>query len=912
MALRLVTGPPNAGKTGRVYKAVRDVMDAGGRAILLLPSGPDVMRARDEFASDAAVGLRIEQFDRFAESEWARRGDGRRIVGGFQRAVLLGEALAEAGLGDVPQPGTSALLGKIAARASESGAPRGVRPPGVAGALLTALDAYRARLDSCGLVELSEVLRLLIAEPPDADLVAVHRFADLTVGQECLVQAWGPAGLDVVVTLPWAEGLPGTESLTPLVQRMCRAGAVLESVPFETGNGELEELTAGMFAGPFSVTPSGAVRAGLAQGDEAEARTLVRYVREWIAAGVPCGRIAVIFRDPARHVGELRRAFVRAGIRAEFDVHLSMIETPLGAALKHLWSFATGGVAEELVAFARTPFSGLARADCDVIDRALRSGKGVGRATARAPLLMRLASGARRLADLPIGESTARDWKELVGRLLQNAHPGDSPVAGRAGAIDGAVQRAFFEGLDEALDLGEGRVPARDLWALFARGSAVPHAADPIDAVLITSVGRLGARRYDAIAIGGLTAAEFPRLGREDRLQGDAVRRALSAIEIDPGGEDDAGAERLSFYLAATRARRFLGLVMQETDGEGRALRPSVFWDEFLDLYRETGGPSRLAIGREDIGSGDVPTGLCARVRPTERGVIEERAAAGLLSRRTALSAGEIEAYADCPYRWYHDFVVRPARLETVLDPMAAGSAAHRALAVFYERWRIQLGNARVTPALSELAIEIASQAADEAIAALPEPTDLDQQQMAASIRTGVLSIVERDASFLPGYVPQFVEWAFGSAEGDDGVDLGGVRVKGRADRIDTGPQGLVVIDYKRSSASSLARITSEGRLQLQLYALAASERLGLPIAGGLYRRLDRPDDRGFVMKGVPGEFKAKDVIGPDRLQEVLEAAIESARSVARGIRDLRIEPSADARGCQWCAAAALCGIAHA
>jgi RecB family exonuclease len=206
----------------------------------------------------------------------------------------------------------------------------------------------------------------------------------------------------------------------------------------------------------------------------------------------------------------------------------------------------------------------------------------------------------------------------------------------------------------------------------------------------------------------------------------------------------------------------------------------------------------------------------------------------------------------------------------------------------------------------------VAAQAAQEVIAALPAPSDLEQQQLTASVRSGVLSIVERDAAFLPDCAPAHLEWAFGAAEGDPGVDLGGVTIKGRADRIDVGPAGLVVIDYKRSTAPSRAAIAREGRLQLQLYALAASSRLGLPVAGGLYRRLDRPEDRGFLLSGVPGAFKPNDVVDEAGLQEVLDAAVDTARIAAQGIAASFIEPSADARGCAWCGASAVCGVAHA
>jgi RecB family exonuclease len=658
------------------------------------------------------------------------------------------------------------------------------------------------------------------------------------------------------------------------------------------------------------VVAEGAVRVGVAQGNEAENRLTVRYVRDWIAAGVPLGRIAVAFRDPSRHVPLLRRAFDISGIPAEYDVPLSLVDTALGAALQRLWACAVEGAPQDLVAFARTPFSGVAQTDCDAADGSIRRGGGFDAAIARMPGLARLVGETRRLADLPIMHDTAIDWQNLVGQLFRNAHGANTPTPGRAGASDASVLRALDQGLDQAIDLGEGQVGAGEWWAQLMRNTVAPHSVDPADRVLVTSVERVRARRFDAVAIGGLTASEFPKIGDEDRLQGDAVRQALSALGVDPGPGIDAGAERLLFYLAVTRARRFLGLAMQESDDDGRPLRPSVFWDEFLDLYRTTDGRTLMPVDREC--AAEKLDCLSAEVcSPVARGVLEDEGAVRSVAGRPALSAGEIETYVDCPYRWYRDYVVRAAGLDVSLDRMAAGSAAHRALALVYRRWRADHGHRRVTSELAAEARAVASQATEEAIAALTVPSDLEQQQLVASIRSGVLSIVERDAVFLPGYEPAHFEWAFGAAEGDPGVDIGGVTIKGRADRIDVGPAGLVVIDYKRSTAPSLAAIAREGRLQLQLYALAASSRLELPVAGGLYRRLDRPEDRGFVVSGVPGAFKPNDVVDRGGLQEVLDAAVETARTAAQGIAGSFIEPSADARGCAWCGSSAVCGVAH-
>jgi RecB family exonuclease len=170
-----------------------------------------------------------------------------------------------------------------------------------------------------------------------------------------------------------------------------------------------------------------------------------------------------------------------------------------------------------------------------------------------------------------------------------------------------------------------------------------------------------------------------------------------------------------------------------------------------------------------------------------------------------------------------------------------------------------------------------------------------------------VVSLVERDATFLPGYAPEHLEWGFGGSSALPAVDIGGVSLKGRADRIDVGPEGLVVVDYKRTNAASLKHIERDGLVQLQLYAVAASRVLGLPVAGGLYRSLKDGSDRGFMLAGVSGAFKAADVVEPGRLEELLETAVGEARRVAGEIREGRIEQTPSTDACRYCAASGFC-----
>jgi RecB family exonuclease len=204
----------------------------------------------------------------------------------------------------------------------------------------------------------------------------------------------------------------------------------------------------------------------------------------------------------------------------------------------------------------------------------------------------------------------------------------------------------------------------------------------------------------------------------------------------------------------------------------------------------------------------------------------------------------------------------------------------------------------------------VAAGCLDESIASTPRPQGLEEAHLLAGVAPSVTGLIERDASFLPEYIPRYVEWSFGTDEGDEPIDLGGVSLRGRADRIDVGPEGIVIVDYKRSRAASLADIRRDGLVQLQLYAVAASKRLGLPVAGGLYRSLSSGEDRGFMLGSVSGAFKARDVVDADELDSVLQEAIAAAREAVAGMRAGNIEPSPKKERCRYCAAAPFCPAA--
>ena len=128
-------------------------------------------------------------------------------------------------------------------------------------------------------------------------------------------------------------------------------------------------------------------------------------------------------------------------------------------------------------------------------------------------------------------------------------------------------------------------------------------------------------------------------------------------------------------------------------------------------------------------------------------------------------------------------------------------------------------------------------------------------------------------------------------------------------DRIDVGPSGAVVTDYKGKTVHAGARWGEDGRLQAALYALAVRERLGLEVAAALYQPIGRADERprGLVRDDVPGRYVNGDVVDAEAFAAGLEEARAAAVRAAASLRAGDIRPCPER--CGWGGACSYPGI---
>lgn len=956
MPLQVVVGPAFAGADDSIRERSFARALVGGRVLLLLPSGRDVSRVTDELGAHVALGVQVRTFDNHLDALWGQLGDGRSIITPAQRLVLLEESTTvwhprSPGLASGSR-GVVRALKTVVQRAAEVQWTRvdARGGEGVGADLLECLEIYERLLVSAGLIERSAAHRLVCdrlagVDPPS--LVAVEGFTSLTRAQERFITTLA-AATDVTIGLVFDEGVPATAAGAELVERLatsgevCRTDTVVHDIP-----GEIVRIGASLGAASGEpLQAAGAVILSQAWGRQAEAARIASEVQVALADGVRPGDVAVVFRRVAPHLRQLTAAFEEAGIDAEFDAGIPFGSTGLGRTLLLLLGLeAAADPYRALADVLRSPYGPTPHDVLDTLDAQVRRTRETGLGQVEAWLRRHHPASAAfvaraRAASRTIGEaSSERRWYQLVNEMLRRAHTQALEPTPELTA-DAAAARDFIAAVVSISGLGSADPRAATLAAALREAQVMVTSSERRDRVQVMGAERVRGGRYERVIIGGLTVGEFPAVSGQDALSAPGVSAVFRRAGIDLDPRSDVSAERLLFYLAATRATRTLVLSWQSHDAEGSPLRPSIFLDEVLDLYRGAAAdawlPEGLPLGVLRLDTHDQREGAPQSVRRTLRShisrppsgveeptVVEARRRADctapvpyseavrhMNAERRVFSASEIETYLQCPYRWYVERMVRPRELDERFDRSAAGRLAHDIMRRFYDTYIERTGLPRVTPESIDLAREVH---AEVTLAALAGARATSAAEIAATRATArqTLRLVEADATLFPGFVPAFREWAFGAGE-DPPEDFGSFALAGRVDRIDVTDAELIVTDYKsgaQANGRAAAKFADEGIVQAPLYAAVSSRRLGRRIAGALYRPVGGGKPRGFVEESMEaGAFVRTDMRSAAEIEGLIDDAVTRAQEAVAGMRAGAIPACPRTATCpSYCAARGFC-----
>lgn len=942
MPLKLIQGPPNSGRAGRVRRGLIAVLDRD--PVLVVPTLDDVYAFERELCAEGAIlGADVMTFGGlFATVAAAGGAPPGAILTHAQRLGAVAAAVAE----------RRGEIGPLRASAIQPGFPpalehlldelqgAGLEPADVEAAagtlegsaylgdIATLFAAYAQLRDRLGMADTHGVAREAIGLLEAGGgfwrrPVFVYGLDDLTRNQLDLIRALAPAA-EVTVTLPYEEGHAALATRNgPLLEALEDIGVdSTEEAPANPANTDsplLFHLERCLGATEPQRRPLDESLVFLrSAGARGEAEAIAGEVARLLAGGTDPEQIAIVVRDPARRGPLLASVLESYGVPAALEAEVGVATTSVGGSLMALLEAILGtGRASDLLLYLRGP-SGASPMRIDWFERGLRRDRVQTATTALRLWEERYEEPLPDVARIREAAGRPQDLATEIAALAteMGARVGSDLELRAAGAIATTMtERAQLDGLAPLPE-----TIARALGAISVRAWSGPVE----DRVRIADPRRVRAARFDNVFVASLQDGEFPRgAGHLDPFLSERQRESLG---LQPRHDNDAE-ERYLFHSCLALPRRRLFLSHRDSDENGAAEAPSPFLDDVRQLlepsdeeeihgraladvvYRVGEAPSETELARaiaawgpsadtqtllEVSAAGEAAARRVEARLATARGAESATRAPGPLSNPSVIAAlGNVGAYGGttlegfdvCSYRWFVSHELSPQPLDPQPDPLVQGGIVHAALCSLYEERpggdalpRPDSLNAWIARS-RELVGEIA---ADKGLGEHPA-----EHVMLARIE-GLLArfLAEEAGRDTGGFEPWMLEAGFSeSAEnGQPALEIDGWRLHGAIDRVDRAPDGrALVLDYKLSSkVSPREKLEEEAKLQLQLYLIAVAELWDAEVVGGLYQPLRATSERrprGFVREDAATDLAGYGLSRTDRVDgEELEALLVDAR----------------------------------
>lgn len=852
--------------------------------VVLLPTFSQVEDWRKRQAEGSEAGLfsqAVTTFDAWIADLWELHGDGRAIISSLQRRVIVQAALERLaqGRGWITFRAADAQISVVG---DEALAPPADAITLSAGVTKLVADCMR---DAAGLPAFEQAMKCVWeGQVPDGFSM---REAALLQGMACSIALAREAGF-VELGQAAASVAACSSRAFPHPLRVLRARALPLSWIEEHFFASCEsiDVTIQEAPGVAGVEPLAEgieLRFGFPSGRYAQPALVADLARRWRSergAGSLSGKpdVIVACKDPLSLYDQLEPALSEDGWRMCVQARVPFSSTDFGRTFLSLSRVLSDDewAAWDLSDAVLPPFSGFGPAQAVQVDCELR----MNRLAERDDCLKRLRMSSDAFSQL---EELASDPDAdiLLGVFEQIAYktPGKSDawrttqlaaatamrsctsVARRLGVQMGACVQA----------LQDAKVTTSFQSELSS--SSVKCSADVPTIVITTqdAASQMGEKSCAHLILCDLTSQDYPVLDRDD-----AAATLFSKL----------GLRRTDSALARTR-RAFAALQALPTarltccrplnDWEGSPTYPAAVLQELVDAYRIDataeddidevfGLTDDLAVGllqrgEEDLYANEVG-GSPGEVQPCEEvdarqslgfvdsqsrdAVVLERQASGkMASIGFSPSASQIEAYLECPYKWFAQSRLNVKQLDEGFGALERGTFAHGVLHDFYERFQAE-GTLKVDASNLEQARELMRAVCDEVEEAhrALDPGDsryvaidsIEQREIEA-LKAQLVSYLDYEARLLPGFHPAFLEYEIGP---EDGASYAGHAFVGVVDRIDVDDKGrAVVIDYKGSvgPAHEIAGKGPDdpGNVQTRIYAQVIRRLLGLEVVAALY-----------------------------------------------------------------------------
>lgn len=542
---------------------------------------------------------------------------------------------------------------------------------------------------------------------------------------------------------------------------------------------------------------------------------------------------------------------------------------------------------------------------------------------ARAAVLDSLRSGGTAEEALWAAWSASR----MERRLVRQAVSADPWSRSADRSLDAVV--SLFDHAADYVDRVPGGSVALFCDVVSGEDLPAPRRADTRargGAVSVLSAHAAVGRQWRSVAVCGVQDGLWPAPRRRSGLLG--VDELVDLTEVAGDGPVPSEAERAVssaaaraaeerrlFYVACSRARSHLLVTAVESPEEGD-VAPSRFVDEISDLATAAGDPA---------GSGDhgpvPPASVSARYAPTvftlQHLAVDLRAALldpstdpGDAARAAGLLAGLRDAGVEAadPGTWFGStepsttappFPAGPDEPVAVLSPSGFGALEECPLRWFLQKVRGDSADAGSPAALIRgSAVHALAQAVEGGVSedgirtVVLRRADSLTRARGWFAERGAESVVGMAESFRQWRVDTRGEYTTAGVEEPFTLDVpGGVRVRGRIDRLEATRSGTVVPVDLKTSPSAVTKAVAAAHPQLALYQLAVAE-------GAVEAAADRAPGGGLLLylggrEGRPPTERVQDPLTRDAAAALTERVVEAGRATAG--------PTYTARVGSWC-----------
>lgn len=950
MPLTVIKGPPNSGRT----ELVREMFESRivDDPVLVVPSTDDIFgwERRLTRARGAFIGGRVAHFKDLVDQIL---GDSDSIASPLRRRALATEALHDGWpavarrLGDQPGLVDAALRTIDEFRESLIG-PETFDDTDIADAVGPMADVYRCYvegLEGNGLTDLPARTSKAATRSLDeweGRPVFIAGFDDLTKQQLELLRRLS-LKTDVVIAITHERGnqaMAVTEGLLGSLEAIGATVAKETSRPEEAPDHAalLVKLERAFLdterAGTLS--PGKALTLIEASGRRGESEAIGAEIARLIDDGTDPGQIAVAIESPATNGRVILDLLTEYEIPATLEAETKAPETATGQAVIDLLKAGSrDGTADRFLKWLRGPL-GL---DPTLIDEveflSVRGGAEsaieVARIAEERGLRLGL-SGWKQLAEGdPAG--AAKTVATLSAATLTGNNPDSLP--GAAVATETQMATAICRAVDELSGFREETLTVEMLVEALSSGAVKTWAVPLAHTVQIASPYSMRAKRAQYLFIASLQEKD---LGTDEGgpLISRQARDALAMPELT----DQEQQESYLFYSCLAVPTHGLWLSHRVADVHGKAEIPSPMIGEVKRLFKDDGAGLKLirrsssdivfppdsapaihewALSQAaleetpDTGTETGPATEVARAISRAKEIqastdtltdLDSPATLAGLSGRNIFSATALEAFIECPYRWFFERAMSPTRFGPEPEALAKGNLIHIVLAELYGAHpealptRIDVGE---WIAEMEALVTRFSDSCD--LGGDSARHQIQRRQVAAEMTRFLRREATREAT---SFRPIDLETKFGF--GDDGsmppLEGEGWLLRGVIDRIDRDPEGNgVVIDYKSgpSAYKTLAEMQREGKVQLHLYLKALEQHWGLDPIAGLYVPVfaAKSKSRGMVDEAKYALISDMGLVSGDRTPDLaaeIEAGFERANLAATKI--LRGEIAHDPAEC--------------